>query len=189
MSKSTQIFLLVLLVGSLSVAAILTFIALGVFNPIPWLLSAIVIAIPIWITKKDKEQFVVWKDEYSVGIESLDNDHKKLLGLINNLQTAVHYQTGEDFEKEALDEVVAYTKYHFDREEKMLLEAGYEDFEAHKKTHTNMIAKIDEFLLEYEKHGHVALENVAQYLKDWLIGHINGTDQEYSSLLKAKGIS
>ena len=189
MSKGSKNLFLVLLIGVLLVAVILTFIALGLTSPIPWLLSVVLIALPFWIKKKDSEQFVTWKDEYSVGVDSLDNDHRKLLNLINNFQTAVKYQTGEAFEREALDDVVAYTKYHFGREEKMMEEAGYADLEAHKEIHRKMIAKVDEFLIDYEKQGHEALEDVALYLKDWLVGHINGNDQEYSSLLKEKGLT
>jgi hemerythrin-like metal-binding protein len=179
----------VFLMGALLVATILTFIALGVANPVPWILLVALLIIPFLLKKTEKQHFVVWKDEYSVGVKSLDDDHRKLLNLINNFQTAVHYQTGEEFEKEALNEVIAYTKYHFDREEKMMEKAGYADIEAHKKIHKSMIAKTDDFMRDYEKRGHEALEEVAQYLKDWLVGHINGTDQEYSAILKQKGIS
>lgn len=188
MNRKIKMLFLTLVFGGLLVAVILTFIALGVTNIVPWLLLAVLLAIPFLLKTKEKQQFVVWKDEYSVGIESLDYDHKKLLTLINQLQTAVHYQTGELFEKELLDEVVAYTKYHFDREEKMMEETGYPDMDAHKKGHREMIAKVDTFLNSYEKEGHEALEEVSLYLKDWLVQHINGTDQEYSRLFKEKGM-
>lgn len=188
MNRSLKMMLWVLISGALLVAVILTFIALGLSHPVPWLLFASLLVIPVLIKRSDKHYFAVWKDEYSVGVKSLDDDHRKLLNLINKLQTAVHYQTGDVFEKEALTEVVAYTKYHFEREEKMLQDAGYANFEAHKETHREMIAKVDEFVQDYEKRGHVVVEDIAQYLKNWLVGHINGTDQEYSSLLQEKSV-
>jgi len=186
MSKSLKMIFLVLLVGALLVGVVLTFMSLGLLNPVPWLLIAALVAIPVFISRQEKKHFAKWKDEYSVGIESLDNDHRKLLNLINRLQTAVHYQTGDIFEKEALDEVIAYTKYHFEREEKMMEEAGYADLESHKETHRAMISKVNGFVKDYEKQGHEVLNDVANYLKDWLVGHINGTDQEYSALLVEK---
>lgn len=189
MGKTLKMLLLALFTGSLLVAVILTFIALGLKHPAPWLLTATLLAIPLLIKWQEKQHFVVWKNEYSVGIESLDNDHRKLLNLINQLQTAVHYQTDEKAEKEILEEVVAYTKYHFAREEKMMEEANYRDLAAHKKTHTMMISKVDEFMQDYESRGHEALEIVALFLKNWLVKHINGTDQEYTSALKEKGIT
>ena len=183
MNRSLKMTLLVLFAGALVVAIILTFISLGVFNPVPWLLTGILVAVPIFISRQEKKDFAVWKDEYSVGIKSLDDDHRKLLDLINKLQTAVHYQTGDTFEKEALDDVIAYTKYHFSREEQLMEEASYPDIIAHKETHKLMIAKVDGFVKDYEKQGHEVLEDVANYLKNWLIEHINGTDQEYTAVL------
>lgn len=189
MNRSLKMIFLVLFSGALLVAVILTFTALGGAHPVPWLLVATLLVIPVLINKSEKQHFAVWKDEYSVGVESLDDDHRKLLNLINNFQTAVHYKTGEVFEKEAFNEVISYTKYHFEREEKMMQEAGYADLEAHKDVHRAMVAKIDEFLLDYEKRGHEALEDVSLFLKDWLVKHINGTDQDYSSLMIEKGLS
>lgn len=188
-SRSLKMVFLVLFAGALLVAVIITFISFGIIHPVPWLLVACLLAIPVLVNKCEKKHFAVWKDEYSVGIQSLDDDHRKLLHLINNLQTAVRYQTGEIFEKEALTEVVAYTKYHFEREEKMMKEIDYENFEAHKKTHETMIEKTNSFVQEYDKRGHEVIEEVALYLKNWLLGHINGTDQEYSTLMKQRGLS
>ncbi len=147
MSRTNKMIFLVLIAGTLSVAVVLTFIALGVFHPVPWLLVASLLIIPFLMSRSEKQHYVEWKDEYSVGVKSIDDDHKKLLNLINNFQTAVRYRTGKAFEKESLDEVIAYTKYHFDREEKMMQEAGYPDIEAHKEIHRAMIAKTDDFFL------------------------------------------
>jgi len=188
MKRNLKMILLVLFVGALLVAMILTFTALGVVHPVPWLLLASLLVLPIVVNRCEKKHFAVWKDEYSVGVESIDDDHRKLLNLINKFQTAVHYRTGKEFEKEAFDEVIAYTKYHFDREEKMMLEAGYPELEAHKKIHRAMVAKIDEFVKDYETRGHEALEGVSLFLKDWLVNHINGIDQDYSSLMIEKGL-
>lgn len=186
MSRSVKMVFLVLYIGALAIAIILTFMSLGAFNVFPWLLVAMLVAVPVLFSRSEKKHFAVWKDEYSVGVKSLDDDHRKLLNLINKLQTAVHYQTGDIFEKEALDDVIAYTKYHFEREEKLMEDAGYSDLTAHKEVHQLMITKINGFVKDYEKQGHEVLEDVADYLKDWLINHINGTDQEYTAVLNDK---
>lgn len=186
MKKSMSMGLVALLVGVLLVADILTFIALGASSPIPWILLAVLIAVPILHNKVESSHFVTWKDEYSVGVPVIDDDHKKLLSLINNLQASIHYHTGDEFEKKALDEVVEYTSYHFSREEELMEKSGYPDLEAHKKEHQAMIAKVGSFVAEYEAKGHDVLEGIADYLGQWLITHINGTDQKYAPYLKDK---
>ena len=186
-NKKMCMFGVSLLILTLIVAAILGLLA-GPDSPITWLLIAILVVIPFIHKRMASEQFVEWKDDYSVGIDSIDQQHKKLLNLINQLQTAVDYSTGEQFEREALDELVDYTKTHFTYEEGLMRDNDYPDFEQHKAQHEKMFEKVREVLAEYEQDQDTAMANAAEYLKDWLINHINGTDKEYSSYLIGKGV-
>jgi hemerythrin-like metal-binding protein len=187
MKKNLMMFILAVLVLGILTMIVLGFMV-GVTSPLPWVGIVSLGIIYILHGRFMKERYLVWKDEYSVGIESVDNDHKKLLNLINQLQTAAHYRTGEEFERQALEELVDYTKTHFRREETMLEEYDYPDLEAHKRQHAQMIAKVDEFLEQYKRNSDKAIENTLDFLKDWLIRHINGTDQEYSGYLHDKGV-
>ena len=186
-NKKMCMFGVSLLILTLIVAAILGLLA-GPDSPITWLLIALLVVIPFIHRKMASEQFIEWKDDYSVDIDSIDQQHKKLLNLINQLQTAVDYSTGEEFEREALDELVDYTKTHFSYEEGLMRDNDYPDFEPHKAQHEKMFAKVEEVLAEYEQDQDTAMANAAEYLKDWLINHINGTDKEYSSYLIGKGV-
>ena len=138
--------------------------------------------------KISAKRFIEWKNEYSVGIDSIDQQHKKLVNLINQLQTAVDYSTGEEFEREALDEVVDYTRTHFTYEEGLMEQHGYPDFEPHKAQHRKMITRVEEVIKEYEQDSDVAIQDALDFLRDWLIHHINGTDKQYSEFLRGKGV-
>ncbi len=161
---------------------------MGPDHPLPWIMLVIVIAIPFIHNKMVANRYLVWKDEYSVGIEEMDNDHKKLLNLINQLQTAVHYYTGKEFEEKALDELVDYTKTHFKKEEQLMEDNDYADIAAHKLQHKAFIDKVNHFLEEYKNNSDVTIVDTLEFLKDWLIKHINGTDKEYGKALNKKGI-
>jgi hemerythrin len=187
MNQNASMFGVALLILTLIVAVILGLMA-GPTSPITWALVALLVVIPFIHKKLTSRKYVEWKDSYSVGIDSIDQQHKKLLGLINQLQTAVDYSTGEEFEREALDELVDYTKTHFTYEEGLLEQNDYPDFEPHKAQHEKMIREVERVLAEYEKDHDTAMQNAADYLKDWLINHINGTDKEYSSHLIGKGV-
>ncbi len=65
--------------------------------------------------KKNHSNQLQWQNEYTVGIKHIDDDHKKLISLLNQFSIAYDYAMSESFEKEALDELVSYTKYHFER--------------------------------------------------------------------------
>ena len=177
---------------SFLILTLITAVILGLIaapgNPITWLLIVSLLIIPYLIKKISAKQFVEWKDEYSVGLESIDNQHKKLLNLINQLQTAVDFSTGEEFEREALDALVDYTKTHFSYEESLMKDNGYPDYEPHKAQHEKMIKHVEDVLTEYEKDQDTAMSNATAFLKDWLITHINGTDKQYSEFLIGKGV-
>ncbi|MCB1830674.1 MAG: bacteriohemerythrin [Chromatiaceae bacterium] len=182
MKKNINALVLAAIIGLLIVAVGLGFL-FGAANPVPWILIGILIAIVYvyrWVASRDR---VEWKESYTVGVDELDDDHKRLIELLNRFQTAYKYHTGEEFERQALNELVDYTKYHFEREEKMMEEAGYPDLEEHKNIHQMMIAKVRVFQEQYRQKGHEALDGVANFLSDWLLDHINGTDKKYGPYL------
>ena len=173
---------------SLITAVVLGLMA-GPTSPVTWVLVAILLAIPVIHRKLTAKHYIEWKDEYSVGLDSIDQQHRKLVNLINQLKTTVDYSTGEEFEREALAELVDYTKTHFTYEEGLMEDNGYPDFEAHKAQHRAMIAEVEAVLAEYEKDHDTAMQHACDYLQVWLIKHINGTDKQYSSFLTGKGVN
>ena len=187
MNRHAYMFGVALMILTLITAVILGFMA-GPTSPLTWLLVGVLAIIPFIHKKLAAKHFVQWKDEYSVGIDSIDQQHKRLLTLINQLQTAIDYSTGEEFQREALDELVDYTKTHFTYEEGLMEQNQYPDFEPHKAQHAKMIKKVEEVLSEYQKDQDTAMTNAVEFLKGWLINHINGTDKEYSSFLIEKGV-
>lgn len=181
-------FAMALLVVFLLVMIALGFL-LGPAHPLPWILIAVLVAIPYIHNRVVSRRFVTWKDDYSVGIERLDADHKRLMNLINRLQTAADYDTGSGFVDEALDELVDYTKNHFAREEELMEKYEYPDFEEHKRQHRKMVEKVDGMLDHYKEDPDTTVDELVQFLKNWLINHIAGTDQQYSGFLRDKGVS
>jgi hemerythrin-like metal-binding protein len=186
MNKAMDVCTLSLCILTLIIAVLVAVMA-GPTSPLTWSLVGVLVLIPFVRRKFMDRGRVDWKDEYSVGIESIDQQHKKLISLINMLQTTVDYSTGEEFERECLAAVVDYTKTHFVYEEGLMSKYGYPDFEAHKAQHQKMIDKVDDLLAEYEERPERVMKEALDFLKQWLIRHINGTDKQYSEFLLSKG--
>jgi hemerythrin len=133
--------------------------------------------------------FMVWNDRLSVGVESLDQDHKKLLEILNRLYDSVTDGSCGDVIGGVLDELLEYTQSHFSKEESLLEKTKYKGIEAHESEHQTMIDWVTE--LRTRNGSGVAcapsLETVVN-LKDWLFDHILGTDQRYVPHLKRRGI-
>lgn len=176
------------IIGLIIVTIFLGFLS-SMANPISWILIVVLLLISTLYRKTKKDNTIQWKDEYSVGVDVLDNDHKKLISLLNQFTTAYDYAMSEQYEREALDDLVAYTKEHFKREEELMESAQYPDLVAHKKQHEVMIAKVVTFVELYEKQGHDSMNEISEFLTNWLINHIQGTDQEYTQHLNSKGIN
>lgn len=187
MNPNLSMFGVSLLILTLITAAALVLMA-GPSSPLTWLLVATLVLIPFIHRKIAARRFVAWKSDYSVGIDSIDRQHKKLVNLINQLQTAADYSTGEDLEREVLDELVDYTRTHFSYEEGLMEQNGYPDFKPHQAQHIKMIRKVEDILTEYEQNHAVAMQDAVDFLRDWLINHINDTDKQYSEFLLGKGV-
>lgn len=187
MNKQWSMFGLALLLLVIITVILMGFMV-SLTNPVSWTLIVVLALVPYIHKRIVANRFVEWHDSYSVGIEAIDNDHKKLLNLINQLQTAAHYQTDPKYEREAFDALVDYTKTHFKREEELMETHGYPTYAAHKGEHEAMIAQVNEMLQRYQAKPHETIEEAVQFLKKWLVGHINGTDRGYSQFLRDKGV-
>jgi hemerythrin len=133
--------------------------------------------------------FMVWNDRISVGVEAVDADHKKMMGMINDLYDAILAGCGRQKLSSLLDHLVDYTRYHFAREEELFARTGYPDAAAHKREHEQMAAWMKTAWHRYHNSSAEAPSfEVMNYLKDWLLDHILGSDQKFAPHMKAHHI-
>jgi len=185
--KMLTTFGIALLIVALLVLAGIGFLG-GIDSPLGWLSLAAIGGVAYLHKRLDKRAYMSWDESYSVGVRVLDEDHQRLLHLINNFQTAARYNTGEHFVRQALDELIDYTKTHFAREEQLMESNGYPDLEVHRKQHEEMIAKVGEEVARFEQDPDGTVDELLTFLKEWLIHHILGTDMEYGPFLNDKGV-
>ena len=128
---------------------------------------------------------VMWTEEMSVGVPSLDRDHKTLVGLLNQLAAAEDRQDRINLE-EVLDELVSYTLYHFEKEERLLAHAGYPDLESHAARHRGLADRVLAIRRRFFDADRPYLgDEVVEFLTVWLRNHILGEDLKYVPCLTA----
>ena len=130
-----------------------------------------------------------WNNQYSVKVHELDNQHKKLFDLINQLYDAMGQGKGKEIVGPILDGLINYTKSHFSTEERILSTHNYPDLAHHRQEHDLFVKKVFELQAQYKSGQLVMSVNILSFMKDWLTNHIEKTDQNYSGFLKANGIS
>lgn len=131
---------------------------------------------------------IKWNDSYSVNVVKIDQEHKKLFSMINELTDAMKAGHSKDILGKILDGLISYTASHFQTEEKYFLQVKYPDAVAHKKEHAAFVQKVTEFKKEFDTGRATVSVNILQFLSKWLQSHIKGTDQKYSSFFNENGI-
>ncbi|HMK44773.1 MAG TPA: bacteriohemerythrin [Dissulfurispiraceae bacterium] len=131
---------------------------------------------------------IVWGKDFSVGIESIDEQHKQLIALVNGFHEAMLQRQGKPVMEKLLDGLVDYTIRHFAHEERLFSEHGYQDMKEHKKQHDALAKEVSRFSKDLHAGRPVLSVEVMSFLKEWLQEHIQGTDMKYSAFLKSRGV-
>jgi hemerythrin len=132
---------------------------------------------------------IAWKDEYSVKIKEIDEQHKVLVGMVNEMHDAMSKGQGKDVLGPILDGLIEYTKKHFATEERLMQRYQFPEYNEHKAKHTKMAEKVLALQADYHKGSFQLTYEVSKFLKDWLNKHILGTDMKYSVFFNSKGVA
>ncbi len=132
--------------------------------------------------------FLQWKEEYSVQVTELDQQHRKLIDLINQLHDAMATGSSSKVMGEILNELYQYTQTHFSTEEQLFRQYNYPGELVHKVEHQKFIEKVNSVQQKYQKSQMGLSTDLMIFLKDWLTHHILETDQRYSSFLNKQGV-
>ncbi len=129
-----------------------------------------------------------WSEELSVGVSEIDDQHKRLILLINTLHDAMLAKQGKQAVSGILDELASYTVYHFKTEEQYMEKFGYPAYQSHRLEHGSFIQSVDSFMNDYSA-GKLGLSiDIMNFLRDWVSNHIKGTDKKYSAFFREKGL-
>ena len=132
--------------------------------------------------------FIIWNESYSVGISKIDVQHKKLIDILNNLyESFVDQTTGQKIELILMD-LADYADYHFQTEEELFDEHDYPDKEKHIDEHIEFIQKLVEFNNDFKAGQSSVTFQIMNFLRNWLINHICGSDQAYVGHFKGKDV-
>ena len=128
------------------------------------------------------EHYVEWKPFYSVGDATIDGQHKRLLGMIDDLHGATQASRDPARVQAVVDQLVEYTMGHFEYEEQVMWACAYPDFETHKALHDEMRRRS----LEFQAKPETLTENdLLQFVKSWWVRHIQNQDRKYAPYLNA----
>lgn len=129
-----------------------------------------------------------WKDSYSVKVVALDNQHKKLFDLVNELHAAMSQGHGKDVAGDVLRRLIEYTVNHFAAEEALMEKHKFPGLIAHRAVHKALTDKVLAFKKEFEAGTSNVTPQLMLFLQEWLRNHIQSVDQKYGDFLNEQGV-
>jgi hemerythrin len=132
--------------------------------------------------------FLEWNDDLSVDVREIDEQHKRLIAMINSFYESVSADHRQALEM-LLRDLVDYSHYHFSTEEGYMDRFGFEGIEEHKKEHRIFMVKARDMFERHKKGRLVVSVEATNFLKDWILSHIRRSDQRYAPCFKANGLS
>ena len=117
---------------------------------------------------------IQWRDEYSVGVEETDNQHKELFKMLNILLEAIGKDDDKKSIEKVLDDMVNYVDFHFKSEEKYT--ARMPNFTVHRLEHWEFVKQTMNYQKRYSNNEDITVREIFDFLLNWLKKHIIETD-------------
>lgn len=130
---------------------------------------------------------LAWSDIFSVGVKEIDEQHKRLLDIVNRLDDAMQGEADRATLGQILDDLVDYTKTHFAYEERLMDQYRYSLSQRHRLEHQHLVRAVVDIQHKFETQGAALTSEVMILLRDWLSRHIMNSDRLFGRELNAKG--
>jgi len=126
---------------------------------------------------------ITWSAILSVGVEEIDEDHRKLVGIFNELNHAVTNGESADYLAATFDELIKCTAWHFSHEERLMIKYRYPEIDLHRVEHRELIAAAQHLLGMLVQADRALANAEIEFLERWLTEHILTADQRLGSFL------
>jgi len=131
---------------------------------------------------------ITWDDTLSVGVRALDDQHKGLIQVLNELHDAMVKGVVRQAAGPLLEKLAKYTREHFVAEEAMMKRAGYPELEAHRGKHLELTRQVEEYVTRFQN-GEIGLSvHLLDFLRRWLTTHIQKEDFQYGPWMNRHGV-
>ena len=134
-----------------------------------------------------QEKLLEWNSELDVGVAELNRQHQRLIDIANELYRLSRQGNNEYAMRRVMDSLINYTATHFRYEEMLMERYGYPDLAAHQEKHARLVEKVMGFKHRIDR-GELLVDELMDFIREWLNRHIRHTDQEYTAHLNQQGV-
>ena len=134
-------------------------------------------------------ELITWDDKFSVDVEEMDNQHKDILRIVNELYASVIKEKSKETMDTIFTDLTEYAKNHFKAEEDYFEKFNYSESESHKQEHVNFANELEEFKKRIEQ-GEIVFDSeiILRFLLCWFINHVLLEDKKYTKCFNDNGL-
>jgi hemerythrin len=132
--------------------------------------------------------FLDFTDKLSVNVPSIDDQHKKLIAIINDLHSGMAAGKGKAVMNDIFARLIEYVEVHFSTEEKLMAQYNYPDVKTHEAQHINLTNQVGQLYVKVKEGKLSVTIETMEFLKDWLNNHILETDKKLGEFLRSRGV-
>jgi hemerythrin-like metal-binding protein len=131
---------------------------------------------------------ITWMDDFSVNIKEIDNQHRQLIEIVNQLHRAMREGKSSQMINDIINRLIDYTQYHFETEERLMEAYNFPGYVHHKAEHAKLTRQVQEFQRQYRQNPMGLSVQLLNFLKSWVADHILQTDKQYTRFLNNQGV-
>ncbi|MFZ0256752.1 MAG: bacteriohemerythrin [Gammaproteobacteria bacterium] len=132
--------------------------------------------------------FIVWDEQHSVRVRQIDDEHKGMITLVNELNEAMKQRKGREEIARILSKLIAYTRAHFAAEERLMMDHDYAGYPRHKAEHERLLQEILVLEKRFSEGDLLLSFGIMLYLKGWAMIHISSCDKALGAYLNDKSV-
>jgi hemerythrin-like metal-binding protein len=129
-----------------------------------------------------------WRKKYSVGVKVLDDQHRTILRILNELHAAAIKGKIGEVAGPLLSQALCASREHFSTEEELMELTAYPGLAEHRCRHAELTARVAEFLSCPSEPNLKSYVELLHFVRDWFRGHILGSDQKYTLWMNQHGV-
>ncbi len=121
-----------------------------------------------------------WSNFFSVGVDDIDEQHKKIVQMLNDMYDGISDCQGNEATNRVLPELLEYTRQHFSFEEEYMKELSFPGYSEHIQKHSELTDQVQQLCDDLKNNIDVNQLELAVFLVDWLKEHIMDEDMQYA---------
>jgi hemerythrin len=131
---------------------------------------------------------ITWSGKYSVGVKNLDDQHKEVINLLNELHAAMLKGQAQSVAGDLLPKIQRHAREHFSAEERLMESTKFPGLAEQRTEHSALLAKIEDYAARHKRGDSSVYLELLNFMRDWMTNHMQKVDKKYTTWMNEHGV-